>query len=238
MLTTQNTITTEAISKYIEEISQTTIDEYTKYWNTIKPLTDDEYYNRWIFAFLSVHTSWKSNVKSYKRIANDTSIDSKLKLRDVISYTGVGLIEMRTRGMWQFKEDFYKDPQSWRKKEDEDWVTFRERTMNMCHGIGYAKTAFAIELCYPNECEITCLDTHMLQLYSAKNGSTPSPNKYKMLEKHWVDTCKSRNIPPFMARNVYWDKVQNQKDTRYWSYVFETPQTAQPLEETKLIQTI
>ena len=93
--------------------------------------------------------------------------------------------------------------------------------MKRAYGLGYAKTAFAIELCYPTECEVACLDTHMLQLYGHKVKGTPSPSKYRMLEQHWVDKCKSRKIPPFMARNVYWDSVQRQKDTRYWSYVFE-----------------
>jgi len=45
------------------------------------------------------------------------------------------------------------------------------------------------------------------------------------MEKHWVETCKARNIPQFMARNIYWDKVQEQPNSRYWSSVFETPET-------------
>jgi len=46
------------------------------------------------------------------------------------------------------------------------------------------------------------------------------------MEKHWVDCCKERDVPSFLARNVYWDQVQNNApDTRYWSYVFEKPAT-------------
>ena len=52
--------------------------------------------------------------------------------------------------------------------------------------------------------------------------------EYKELEKHWVTRCKERDYPPFMVRNIYWDKVQEEKDTRYWSYVFEK-QAEQPI---------
>jgi hypothetical protein len=209
------------IEKFINDIPQSSIDYYTSYWESITPVTDTDYYNRWLFAFLSVHTSWRSNVRSYKQITSECEIPDKLKLRDLIIYSKIGLVEMRTKGVWQFKENFYQNPQQWRKQSNETWDQFRDRTMNMCHGIGYAKTAFAIELCYPNECEVTCLDTHMLKLYGYSKTSAPTSNKYKSLEKHWIDTCRHKKIPAFMARNAYWDMVQQRQNTRYWSYVFE-----------------
>ena len=214
----------DLIDKYIAEIPQDAIDEYSKYWETIKPITDEEYFKRWLFAFLSVHTAWSSNVRGYINVTKDP-LQSKLQLRDIISYSGVGLIEMRTNGMWQFKEDFFKDPKVWKKQEGETWVQFRDRTMNMSFGIGYAKTAFAIELCYPTECEVTCLDIHMLRFYNDKTKGHQSPEEYKKLEQHWITACKNRKIPAFMARNIYWDGIQHQANSKYWSWIFETPLT-------------
>jgi hypothetical protein len=213
----------KTINDYIAGIPEETVKNYKYYWNTITPKDHDEYYKRWIFAFLSVHCGWKANIKGYVNIIQqeDKKIASPQTLRDIITISGVGLITMRTKGMWKFKEDFYKDPQWWYKKADENWDLFRYRTMNKCHGLGYAKTAFAIELCYPNECEVTCLDTHALQLYDYKKKSTPSPVQYRTFEQHWINTCKARDIPPFQARNIYWNKIQAQPDCRYWTYVFE-----------------
>jgi len=214
------------ITEYINSIPDTTVTEYSDYWKTITPTTDQEYFKRWQFAFLSVHTSWKSNVKAYEHIDKNETPTEKQQLQQMIVYSRVGLTKMRTDGMWKFQTDFWADPQKWRKQTTETWDAFRDRTMNMCHGLGYAKSAFAIELCYPNECDITCLDTHALQLYEydSKRG-TPGATKYKEMEQHWVQACRAKNIPPFMARNVYWDKVQEQANSRYWSYVFERPVT-------------
>lgn len=224
--------TAKAIDAYIDAIPQATIDSYSDYWKTIIPVTDQEYYNRWLFAFLSVHCTWKANVKAYQQIIQPGAMDTQESLLHSITNASVGLIAMRTKGMWNFKESFFSDPQSWRKHADETWPEFRNRAENKAYGIGLAKTAFAIELCYPLECKVTCLDTHMLQLYKQKAG-TPCPSRYISLEQHWVDKCVSRNIPPFMARNVYWDKIQQQPDTRYWSYVFEN--SKQDKTETNVI---
>lgn len=212
----------KTVADYIEDLDTKKIADYQAYWQAITPQTDEEHYKRWLFAFLSVHCGWKANVKGYLNVTRET-FKSKAELTEIIASSGVGLTTMRSKGMWEFTQTFYANPGFWRKKPTETWDMFRHRTMNQVHGLGYAKTAFAIELCYPNECEVTCLDTHMLQLYGQKSSPVPSPSRYKTLEQHWVVQCKLKNIPAFMARNVYWDKVQSQNDTRYWSYVFEQP---------------
>ncbi len=220
LVVTINQVEDENIKNIIQAIPQTLIDEYSNYWDNIAPVTDEEYYNRWVFAFLSVHTSWSSNVKGYLSLA-EAKYPDKETLYKLIQESGVGLSPMRTKGIWKFKESFERDPSFWKKRTDETWVQFRDRTADEAHGIALAKTAFAIEMCYPTTCEVVCLDTHMLQLYKAKTETTPSPSKYKTLEQHWINACKSRNIPPFIARNIFWDKVQKQSNSTYWSHVFE-----------------
>ncbi len=210
----------DTITSYFETIDTDTINRYKEYWDKIKPTSQQEYYKRWMFAFLSVHTTWKANVKAYENLTADP-LDEKTKLMKLITTSGVGLINLRTEGLWKFKKDFWDDPQSWYKKDDESWAVFRNRLQERCHGLGFAKSSFAIELCYPNECEVTCLDTHMLQLYGIKSSPVPSPRKYTDIEQHWISLCKENKYPAFMVRNIYWDKVQKQNDTRYWSYVFE-----------------
>ena len=211
------------IEQFIKSIPLDKVEQYSQYWKTITPTTHEDYYKRWQFAFLSVHTTWKTNVKAYVQLTTDKPPTTKEILLQQIKVSGTGLNKMRTEGLWKFKNDFWSDPSEWYRKKDEAWVDCRERLMERCHGLGYAKTSFALELCYPVECGVTCLDTHMLQLYGVKSSPVPSPNKYKELEKHWMSVCQEHKIPAFMVRNVYWDKVQEQQDTRYWSYVFENP---------------
>lgn len=210
------------IETYITSLKPEDLERYSTYWKTITPTTHTQTFGRWVFSFLSVHTSWQANLRAYKVLDKEQhDYSEKDKLRDMIVSSRVGLNKMRTEGIWKFKQDFWSNPEEWYKKDSETWEAFRDRTMKKCHGLGYAKTSFAIELCYPTTCQLTCLDTHMLQLYGVKPSPGPSPSKYKELEKHWVDTCNSNDFAPFMVRNIYWDKVQEQTDTRYWSAVFE-----------------
>lgn len=215
----------KTIEQYIQALSQEDINRYSAYWSTITPKTHDDYFKRWLFAFLSVHTSWRANVKAYVKIDREDGMSEKDKLMKLIVASRAGLHTRRTEGMWKFKNDFWANPEDWYRKDGENWAEFRKRLMDRCLGLGYAKTAFAIELCYPLDSEVACLDTHMLQLYGATSTPAPSASRYKELEKHWVDTCKKRGCPPPIARNIYWDNVQEEKDTRYWSYVFEKPIT-------------
>jgi hypothetical protein len=65
---------------------------------------------------------------------------------------------------------------------------------------------------------------HIGRLYGLVN---PNERKmtlkaYRRIEEHWTQTCKERKIPSAIARHVYWDQVQGQRSTNYWSHVFET----------------
>jgi thermostable 8-oxoguanine DNA glycosylase len=223
----------EKITQFIQAITPEQVKAYSDYWQTITPDTHEECYNRWRFAFLSVHTTWKTNVKAYVELKGNATPTTKEILLQQIRVSGVGLNKMRTEGLWKFKQDFWADPESWYRQKDESWVDCRERLMNRCHGIGYAKTSFALELCYPVDCGVTCLDTHALQMYGVKSSPVPSPTKYKELEKHWMSVCQENKVPAFMVRNIYWDRIQEQKSSQYWSYVFEKPKDdvqAQPTQ--------
>ena len=120
----------KAVSEFVTTIPQDKIDEYKIYWSTIIPKTHKEYFNRWLFAFLSVHTSWKANVKAYVMIDKEDGMSEKEKLMNLVVASGVGLHQTRTAGMWKFKEDFWADPTVWYRKPDESWIAFRDRLMD------------------------------------------------------------------------------------------------------------
>lgn len=203
-------------------ISDDDINRYSEYWTSIKPEDHKEYYKRWLFSFLSVHTTWQKNVSSYQELVDKPIPASKTELFNVIHNTKVGLTNMRTNGIWQFHNDFWQAPDSWYRQENESWVDFRNRVMNQVNGLALAKTSFVLEMAYPATCEVVCLDTHMLQLYKAtKKGSALTDKSYRRMEKHWIKTCKQRNVPSAIARHIFWDKKQGKQDTRYWSFVFE-----------------
>ena len=195
------------------------VERYKSYWESIKPKNDTELFQRWLFAFMSVHTGWEANVKGYESIKDWISWvnrDDELERRLVESR--VGLHKNRTRFVSQFAQNFWSDPE-WYKYQGGDWQMFRDRLVKNVLGLGIAKVSFALEMVYPNEAEVTCMDTHLFQAYGL--NLTKDARRYVEIENYWLDMCRMWNVPSTIARAILWDRKQNQTDSRYWSYVLE-----------------
>ena len=93
----------------------------------------------------------------------------------------------------------------------------------MILGLGFAKIRFAIEMLYPNDAQIVCTDTHIIQWAGEKPNKV---NKTKLLaiEQKFLKYAKKKNLSPVEARAKYWDKKQGYDHCRYWTWVFETPE--------------
>jgi hypothetical protein len=218
---------TDLATHTLENLPKERIKEYAAYWDTITPSTNNDVVKRWIFAFMSVHTSWRRNVMGYQALADLTWIGNKEELVTKINISGVGLHNQRAKGIQHLI--LYNDIDSeilYRKSYPSlGWQQYRNLLVGLfkgCH-IGMAKVSFAIELIYPSECQVVCMDAHMLRLYGHKDKSAFKPGDvdYLRLEDHWLDTCTRLGYPPTIARHVYWDTLQHQTSTRYWSHVFE-----------------
>jgi hypothetical protein len=113
-----------------------------------------------------------------------------------------------------------------KKSGNESWVDMRNRLALFLKGIGLAKTSFALELCYPNQAEIVCLDVHMLRLLDMNTNGYRKESKrdieaYIDGEKVWMDCSLKIKSSPYITRCLYWDINQGQKDSRYWSECLE-----------------
>lgn len=212
----------EKIKEFFNSLQDKEIKSYTKYWTTIAPKSYQEYMQRWLFAYTSIHTTWRSNVRGYNAIKEIKKWeDDKALLTEKLKKSGVGLHNGRSKGIWEFKKLFITNASSMQRKPWESWVTWRNRLVESLYGIGFAKVSFALEMSYPTEANITCLDVHMLKLYGLAQTKSQDPALYTEVEHDWVTRSRKRNVAPYIARCLYWDKKQKQKDSRYWSYVFE-----------------
>jgi hypothetical protein len=208
------------IEKFFIELDYSKVSDYKGYWESITPQNDADVFCRWLFAFMSVHTSWKANIVGYAAIKNWwTWINKWENLLELIQASGVGMHNNRLKFISEFAYDFWEDPSKYKKEQNESWSQFRNRLEKITLGLGMAKTSFALEMCYPNQAKITCLDTHMFQAYGLDQSK--HAKKYKTIEQHWVYMSNMWNIPPYIARCMYWDHKQGHLDSRYWSFVFE-----------------
>lgn len=196
--------------------------DYKEYFDSIKPRTQLAIYNRFLFAFLSVHTTWESNIRAYKLLKGEYWIDERFdELRGNLIKSGVGMYNNRADYIMHFTIDYLSRPKWFLKKRDEKWTEYRDRLMKNIRGLGHAKSSFAIEMVYPNACWVTCVDTHIAQVFGVRQ-ETLSKSGYDVLERLYIERAKKENVMPTEYRWSYWDKVQNKEDCRYWSHVLET----------------
>jgi hypothetical protein len=212
--------------KYFTDLDYSCVPAYVDYWKSLIPKNDSDIFRRWLFAFMSVHTTWKDNIIGYNAVKDWWRwINDWPSLLQAIQASGVGMHNMRVKYLSEFAYKFWEDPEDYKKSEGESWSSFRDRLKDKTLGLGNAKTSFAIELCYPTQAKVVCLDTHMFQAYHL--DQTKNAKQYDKIERHWIHMCNMWSIPSYIARCIYWDKKQGFPDSRYWSHVLEQA-TKQP----------
>jgi hypothetical protein len=192
--------------------------DYQLYFQKITPKNQMEIYNRFLFAFCSVHVNWQSNIRGYL-LLKDSYHNDKKELEKKIKQSGLGLINIRTKAIYEFTLKYIKNPQFYLKYDCESWQQYEDRLRNDIYGLGFAKTAFAIELIYPTKAEVVCTDVWILRW--AKQPSSVSKTIHLKVKQGFLNHCKKHKILPIEMRWKMWDGFQNKSDPRYWSYVLE-----------------
>ena len=112
-------ITTTKVENFFDSIKDKDIDSYNDYWGELKPQSDNAAFKRYLFAFMSVHTSWKNNCKGYNAIKqfNKWTLEKgeQLELWNYdanalfkrIEETRVGMQNNRTNYIGLFNDNFY-----------------------------------------------------------------------------------------------------------------------------------
>ena len=207
------------VDELFNSFNEEELEQYKSYWQEVAPKNDTEVFQRWLFAFMSVHTTWERNVIGYEAIKDWTAwFNDDKKLMDLIKGAAVGLHNNRVRFISEFARKFWQDPE-WYKYQDGDWQDFRDRLVKNILGLGIAKVSFSLEMIYPNEAKTTCMDTHLFQAYNLDQSKNAT--RYREIEDYWLAMCAMWNVPSYIARCTLWDRKQGHTDSRYWSYVLE-----------------
>jgi hypothetical protein len=197
--------------------------EYVNYWGSLAARTDAELFRRFLFAFCSVHTTWEGNINGYKAIKDFAAWTGQHRgLRTRLIQSGVGLHNNRARWIGDFSNQYWASPHTFRRGYRESWAAYRDRLEELITGLGPAKVSFALELAYPLEAEVLCLDVHMLRLYGVKDQSKVKVGEYQRYEHDWLGRCRAVEMPSYIMKQIHWDRLQGKPNSRYWSHVLET----------------
>ena len=209
------------VENFFHSITKDEIDRHIELWSKILPKTDGEIFQRYIFAFLSVHSTWESNIKGYKALHNYQEwINDDAELLKRLKDSKVGLHNNRKNFISAFSKNYWNDPKQYQKMDNESWTQCRDRIEKNINGLGFAKSSFSLEMIYPLNAEISCMDVHLFRLYGLNQSK--DLKQYKKIESHWVKWSKMFNVPSYIARAIYWNRQQNQHDCLYWAHVFQS----------------
>lgn len=221
----------ESLEEFFGTVQQREVDAYKEHFHRISPMEPMAVFQRFLFAYASVHTTWEYNVKLYRELEALQTVPCKDALEHTVKTSGAGLHRNRIEGVWSFREAFWNDPRIYKKGSKESWATFRNRLVKRMFALGYAKVSFALELCWPIESQVVCLDVHMLRNMGL--APSPTPRQYLTAEKIFVNRCRGKRIPPAIGRLLYWDKLKEQPSARYWSDCIHPVSEEYALEQTQ-----
>lgn len=212
---------TTLIEQNLKNFNAQQIKDYTEYWKTITPTIEaSEIYKRWLYAICSVHMQVEGSVLMYKALIQnfDKWKNNEAVLRKLIKDTGHGLYNTKAEVIFEFTKQYFTTPAFFLKREVETWEETRNRIVKAIYGLAEAKTSFALEMIYPESCEVVCNDCHQFNFYKTKKGNY---KHYRKLETHFLDTAKKAGVPPAIARQILFDVNLGYTDSRYWTSIFE-----------------
>jgi len=231
----------KAVTAKIRNIDPATVLEYLGYWDVITPRTLHERYLRWLFAALSVRTGWKPNVRYYQAVTTQ-DWHTEEELREVIHAVGHGLYNAKVSACWGIHQAFmmrerngrpFLHPREagWKVKNGRvRWGAWRNRLRALPH-CGMKTISFALEMCWPRECEVVAVDRHVARWYGLAKSDALTDKRYKELENHWISKVRERReaenivFPSAIVRHILWDVEHGRTDTHYWSHVFNPLET-------------
>lgn len=212
------------LDKFFDNLTLKLVKTETDYWDNLKVDSHAECFKRWVFAIMSVHTTWEANVRGYNLAVKDLSwtLDKDI-LEKMIIESKVGINHRRNKGLWQLAQKFRSNPKQFYKRKNETWQECRNRLIGTIYGLGNAKTTYALALSFPTEAQLCCLDVHLLRFmgHDLSNGHASNLAVYQEMENQWVERCDKYGVAPNVAREIYWNKVQGRRNSRYWSYCLE-----------------
>ena len=205
------------VRNFFNSITDEEINTQIDYWSTRAPITDNEIKNRWLFAYTSVHTTWQSNVAQYNLLK-----DGPLNNLSAITYKLIisrgGMQNLKADGIFNFGIQWQQDSNAF-THHPTCLRKLRDTLCNRLTQINFAKVSFALEMCKPLTANVVCLDRHILALFGHDKETAPGKSLYHRMEEYWLRLSKKRDVPPYIARCVYWDRAQNQSNSHYWAYI-------------------
>lgn len=222
---TRRRVDTAKALRAVRAVTRDDCRRYRDYWRRCAPTHPEDVWRRWVYAYASVNRNYTCHLQLFRWLSRlEPGFSHTLSLPAFTARLRRGgqggMYGVSARGVWEFDRQFCDDPARFDARRATP--ARRDELAAGLHGLGRAKTAFALELLDPVGCKAVCIDRHIGKIFGFQPTDPFTDGQYAEAEDFWVQACKDRRLAPAIVRFVYWDRViQKQKTCRYWSSVFE-----------------
>lgn len=208
----------------VRSVSRARCARYAEYWRHCRPKTPEAVWARYVYAYASVNRNWICHMQLFRRLCGfdpgfSAAVSPKAFAHRLRRSGQGGMYGVTAAGVWGFDRDFSADPDRFAVRRARPAA--RDAIAAGLHGLGRAKTAFALELLDPVGCRAVCIDRHIARTFGVQPTDPFPDEEYAEAEAFWVAECDRRNLPPAVVRFAFWDDLQRQRDCRYWSACLE-----------------
>lgn len=126
---------------------------------------------------------------------------SEKKLCSIMKKVGFGCYTLKSRGFW------------WIANSGIDLANCTVDELEECPGIGMKTSRFFVMHTRDDECNVACLDTHILkymrdQGYEDIPKQTPARRRYLEIQEDFLNICRSKDVHPAVFDLQIWNEYR------------------------------
>jgi hypothetical protein len=193
----------------LERIVRAHAEPYRRFGARIAPpmpLSPRAVYERYLFAILSRHCALTRTVRAFQLLRGEYRSDAAW-LAEALRGDRIGFHNTWPAQIAAFTRKYEEMPHRFLPADGEPFPDARDRIARAVHGLGPAKSSFALGLIYPFDATICCIDTHMARMLAPLMGCDPAdvPHRYAESECLLQEVAVAVGLPLVLAHWILWD---------------------------------
>jgi endonuclease III len=129
---------------------------------------------------------------------------SESNLKSVMKETGFGCYTLKAKGFWYLANSKI------------NLATCSVEELEACPGIGMKTARFFIMHTRSGDCNVACLDTHVLKFMRDQGfdnipKQTPTRKRYLEIQDNFLNICKKKNLHPAVFDLQIWNEYRERK---------------------------
>jgi endonuclease III len=163
-------------------------------------------YERYLFALLSRHCALSRTVRAFELLRGRYQTEPDA-LAAVLRDERIGYYNTWAPQIAAFTRAYCAAPERYLPAPDEPFSDARDRIAAATHGLGPAKTAFALGLVLPFDATVCCVDVHIARLLAPlmECPEAAVTRRYREVDALLAEVAACAGVPLAVAHWILWD---------------------------------